>query len=277
MNSYITNIFSKSLHIVGAVAIGVVLGAGVHTVFGWTNPTGTPPNGNVSAPLTTSVEPQTKAGNLIINNTGTSALGLVVKNGALAVGTTTATSSLKMVVAGKVGAQQYCDVNGNNCVSAPGGGGGGGNGIGGPTPRWHDVADQRKFSHIDAPATRIEVVGTTTVVVPTGKQNVYRNDRGYPIIVSASTYSGVLGVTCSIFFTIDGVERMGWNFSHGNPGAAICHSSMVIPAGSTYQVSSLTWSAVAGTSNLGWCTTMVEGKQVCGGRKMYSWNELYTD
>jgi len=136
--------------------------------------------------------------------------------------------------------------------------GGGGVGIGGSNPVWHNVGASRKFSHHDNPT----------------RQNTFTNSHAYPIMVNASTYSGPLGTACSIWFTIDGVDRMGWNFLHGSPGAEMCSSEIVIPAGSTYKVHSLAWAAVGGPAadvlgNPIGCAPMVEGKQVCGGRNMW--------
>ena len=54
------NIF-KSIKL---LALALALSIGISYVAAWTAPTATPPNGNVSAPLNVSANPQTKSGNL---------------------------------------------------------------------------------------------------------------------------------------------------------------------------------------------------------------------
>ncbi|OGZ18312.1 MAG: hypothetical protein A2V72_00920 [Candidatus Nealsonbacteria bacterium RBG_13_37_56] len=60
-------------------------------VSAWTEPTAVPPGANVSAPLNTSLEGQTKQGNLVVNALGINAAGnaLLVPNGNVGIGAIT--------------------------------------------------------------------------------------------------------------------------------------------------------------------------------------------
>ena len=53
-------------HWLSVIVIGIALGLGLQFVRAWTEPTTAPPNGNVGAPINTSVNPQTKSGGLNI-------------------------------------------------------------------------------------------------------------------------------------------------------------------------------------------------------------------
>jgi hypothetical protein len=60
------------------IVIGIALGLALQFVRAWTEPTVDPPNGNVGAPINTSANPQTKAGDLNVNGgmlIGTSTTG----------------------------------------------------------------------------------------------------------------------------------------------------------------------------------------------------------
>ena len=131
---------------VGVLALVAVALVGANYASGaWTNPTGTPPNGNVDTPITTGTATQIKNGDLILANTypvlellETDAQGsrLVNSNSALYMqfnrGTVAAPSwysGLRLsspdssfghatLSYGQMRAPEYCDVNGNNCSSS---------------------------------------------------------------------------------------------------------------------------------------------------------------
>ncbi len=112
----------------GVVAVGLVVGLSLQFVQAWTEPTVAPPAGNVGAPLNTGSIGQGKSGGLILN-TGGAATGLIVQNGSVGIGALTPSvggeQDLKFDVEGAVGAQWYCDQDGNNCVAGNNFGGGG--------------------------------------------------------------------------------------------------------------------------------------------------------
>ena len=101
----------------GVVAVGLVIGLSLQFVQAWTEPTVAPPAGNVGAPLNTSGTGQIKTGGVVLN-TGGATIGLVVDQGNVGIGTITPNAGLKLDVEGKVGATEYCDQSGNNCVAA---------------------------------------------------------------------------------------------------------------------------------------------------------------
>lgn len=105
------------------VALVLVLAVGIGYVSAWTTPTSAPPLGNATAPVNISSTGQVKAGSL-----GVSGLlrgyGNAIFNGNVGIGTTANSADLKLDVEGKVGATQYCDANGANCVASGGLGGG---------------------------------------------------------------------------------------------------------------------------------------------------------
>lgn len=75
------------------VTVGVVLGFSVQFVRAWTEPSDTPPNANVGAPLNTSSTGQTKAGGLVLNSGGADN-GLIVQSGNVGIGTASPTAKL---------------------------------------------------------------------------------------------------------------------------------------------------------------------------------------
>lgn len=113
----------------------VAVGLGVQYVVAWTAPSAAPPAGNVLAPLTTGPY-QIKEGGLFVNN-GTDPVGLGVLNGRLIVNDlydsawASQKKELGVVVNGKVGAAQFCDQDGNNCIETATLGSGGFGGSGG--------------------------------------------------------------------------------------------------------------------------------------------------
>jgi len=90
-------------------------------VLGWTEPTQTPPEGDVLAPLNVGPTGQSKAGGLILN-TGGAVNGLIVDKGSVGIGTTN--PSQKLDVAGQIHATgDICtDQGGGVCLSTGGGG-----------------------------------------------------------------------------------------------------------------------------------------------------------
>ena len=88
--------FSQSLSV---IAISCLMAVGV--VWAWTEPTATPPGGNVKAPLNVGPDMQEKLNGLILN-TGNAPLGLIVANGNVGIGTTTPNSNAKLDVAGPI-------------------------------------------------------------------------------------------------------------------------------------------------------------------------------
>ncbi|HBB44198.1 MAG: hypothetical protein UW27_C0011G0010 [Parcubacteria group bacterium GW2011_GWA1_44_13] len=57
-------------------ALAIVISFGLSYAFAWTAPTATPPTGNVSAPINTGTDLQTKAGNLTVANLGANTITL---------------------------------------------------------------------------------------------------------------------------------------------------------------------------------------------------------
>ncbi len=100
----------------------VVLLSGVSLVDAsgvWKNPTATPPENNVEAPLNVGTDAQDKAG--VLRVTGFRSFFDAIFDTKVQIGTTaTIPSSLKLLVDGRVGAEAYCDRQGNNCVTSSG-------------------------------------------------------------------------------------------------------------------------------------------------------------
>jgi hypothetical protein len=92
-----------------------------YLVLAWTEPSATPPSGNVAAPLNVGNIGQSKSGGLILN-TGGAATGLVVVNGNVGIGITN--PAYKLDVSGQIHATgDICtDVGGGKCLSSAGGG-----------------------------------------------------------------------------------------------------------------------------------------------------------
>jgi len=72
-----------------------------YLVLAWTEPTQSPPEGNVSAPLNVGNTGQSKSGGLIVN-TGGAAVGFVVDKGNVGIGTTTPSGKLEVSGTGNV-------------------------------------------------------------------------------------------------------------------------------------------------------------------------------
>jgi hypothetical protein len=85
----------------------------------WNNPKGNPPTNNTDAPINVGTIAQDKAG--VLRVTGFRSFFDAIIDTKLQVGTTgTMPSNLKLLVDGKVGAEAYCDRQGNNCVTSSG-------------------------------------------------------------------------------------------------------------------------------------------------------------
>ncbi len=114
---------SSNLIVLGTVFIGFLLvGKYVQAI-----PTETPPQGNRDYPINLSDEYQIKEGALILN-TGDSAggispaqIGFKLFQGKMGVGVgignNAVSPNLNVEVAGKIGASQYCNRDGSNCIS----------------------------------------------------------------------------------------------------------------------------------------------------------------
>ena len=99
--------------------IGLIIGSVSLSYAAWTAPTATPPNYNVAAPINVSSMTQDKAGVLTLGGLGVFGSTIITPTAGY-----TLPASLLLGVNGKVGAKQYCDERGNNCLSIMGGGGG---------------------------------------------------------------------------------------------------------------------------------------------------------
>lgn len=80
------NIFPQLRHWTLAITVAAAFGLLVQTTNAWTEPSQTPPNGDVGAPINTSNVGQYKLGNLILNTSGIWEYGLIV-NGKVGIGT----------------------------------------------------------------------------------------------------------------------------------------------------------------------------------------------
>lgn len=91
---------SRILQILPAVVVSVVLVAGA--VYAWTEPTVTPPGGNISAPLNVGSGGQYKLGNLMLNTDGILANALLIPFGKVGIGTLTPTQPLDLAMTGRI-------------------------------------------------------------------------------------------------------------------------------------------------------------------------------
>lgn len=98
------------------ILVIITLFIGAEYLSAWTAPAAVPPTGNVAAPINTGTVDQNKSAGLSLTRllvAGQTMLGLDV----------TPEANLLLDVNGRVGATEYCDNNGLNCVPAGGGGG----------------------------------------------------------------------------------------------------------------------------------------------------------
>jgi hypothetical protein len=92
MKKNLTALSQKTSLWLGAVIIGLVIGVSLQFVrAAWTEPPVSPPDANVAAPISESIDSQIKAGNLQVNALGinSSAAGALLVNGSVGIGTVT--------------------------------------------------------------------------------------------------------------------------------------------------------------------------------------------
>ena len=107
------------------IALSLIILSLMGVVYAWTEPTATPPNNNTATPITVNDSTQVKSGALGIQGTLVGyADGYVVNK--MGIGELNVDSDLKLDVAGKVGATEYCDEYGANCKTIASLGAGGG-------------------------------------------------------------------------------------------------------------------------------------------------------
>lgn len=114
----------QTIKIVLAVAV-LTIGTTYALAVDWTAPLVQPPGcpnntPGCDVPINVSANPQIKAGGLGIGGLFSTVGKTVIGHGTAA---PTIVDSLKLRIFGKVGAEAYCDQNGNNCIIPPGGGG----------------------------------------------------------------------------------------------------------------------------------------------------------
>jgi hypothetical protein len=73
-----------------------------YLVFAWTEPSQTPPSGNVYAPINVGPDGQTKEGGILVANNSGVTYGLIVRYGTVGIGTTTPDTNYKLDVNGKI-------------------------------------------------------------------------------------------------------------------------------------------------------------------------------
>jgi hypothetical protein len=99
-----------------ALLLGSVAAAGA-----WQGPTQAPPGGNAAAPLNVGAAAQSKQGTLGVGGLGVFGRGFLSASAGYAL-----PANLTLGVNGAVGASQYCDAQGLNCVTTVGGAAAGG-------------------------------------------------------------------------------------------------------------------------------------------------------
>ncbi len=114
----------QSTYWLSVVALGLLVGFGIREVRAWTNPTISPPGGNVVAPITADKNYQIKDGGVLLNygwdTNGDSIIdtangvGLSVRYGNVGIGTTT--PNAKLDVSGKIVSDSTVDTDPGNTV-----------------------------------------------------------------------------------------------------------------------------------------------------------------
>lgn len=91
----------------------------VYATGTWTEPTVAPPGGNVDSPINASATSQTKTGFLWTQGIGSNAGGYFATSIGVGVSSSTDPSTLGLVgvFGGKIGATEFCDETGNDCLS----------------------------------------------------------------------------------------------------------------------------------------------------------------
>ena len=109
------------------LSLSLLIGLTTSAVFAWTGPTAAPTGGNTPAPLNVSSASQSKSGSLRLGGVRTSLSSYI--NFASSADLTTKGApfnALALAINGSVGANQYCDENGENCIDPSNLGAGGG-------------------------------------------------------------------------------------------------------------------------------------------------------
>jgi hypothetical protein len=106
-------------HITSIIA-SLILFASVPLLYAWTAPTATPPAGNVAAPINVSTASQNKLGALGLGGLAVFGKSLFTEVNGYALPSATKPTML-LGVNGAIGAKEYCDEKGMNCVTTLGG------------------------------------------------------------------------------------------------------------------------------------------------------------
>lgn len=102
------------------IIASTILFAGVSALYAWTGPTATPPAGNVSAPINVGTSSQNKLGALGLGGLAVFGKTLLTETNGYIL--PSSKSNMLLGVNGAVGAKEYCDEKGMNCVTTLGGG-----------------------------------------------------------------------------------------------------------------------------------------------------------
>ncbi len=98
----------------------IILFAGVPMLYAWTAPAATPPLQNAPAPITVSNSNQNKIGALGLGGLAVFGKSLLTETNDYSL--PSSKPSMLLGVNGAIGAKEYCDENGTNCVKSLGGG-----------------------------------------------------------------------------------------------------------------------------------------------------------
>jgi hypothetical protein len=147
----------------GSIIASLILFSSVPLLYAWTSPSATvpPPEGNVAAPINISNASQNKLGALGLGGLAVFGKSLLTETNGYALPSATKPSML-LGVNGAIGAKEYCDEKGMNCVTTLGGGGGNG---------WENVPLNNNDDFNTACMYRFEM-GGTGFLYPSG---VYSN------------------------------------------------------------------------------------------------------
>lgn len=112
--------FTKHLtkHFISIVA-SLILFAGAPMLYAWTSPSAFPPQENISGPITISTVGQNKEGVLGLGGLAVFGKTLLTEISGYALPTVVKPTML-LGVNGAIGAKEYCDENGTNCVTTLG-------------------------------------------------------------------------------------------------------------------------------------------------------------
>ncbi len=186
------------------LTLALILSLGISYAYAaWAPPSVAPTGGNTDAPVNVGNVTQVKGGGLGVT-------------GLLEVGIPSGAGSLLMKTYGNIGADKYCDRDGNNCIAATALGGAGGIGVG---QTWQDVTASRA---INGP--------------------VYQNTTGKPIVVSIDIIRmqiGWGGVETKVLVgpTSPPIVRVGY-VAAGYPANGQDEETftVIVPDGNYYQV-----------------------------------------